>query len=377
MTLVELLVALTIFGVVITTSIAFMARENSAFQSAIRRLVALRNIRYAVTTMSQDLETLGTNVPDGQPALFYADGDVIAFSADYATNIAGDPFAVFHDPDAPSGQVTAPNGAFGIPNSLASIPDTVYESAPGVRSPAEVLMFFVTPDTSTSRTDDYVLYRQVNTSAPEAIARHLLRDGADPFFSYERLADDGTGVKVLTAVPDSLVPIEHTAAIHSSPADTGRSALADSIRAVRLSFAATNGLAGDQEERVQLSRLVALPNAGFGMLSTCGSRPILGVTLSAVAGTLPGGEPASVLSWLPATDETSGEGDVVRYVIWRREAGATGWGDPFVAIPAGQPNYSYEDATVSPGKAYEYALAAQDCTPSLSGLVSAGPVVIP
>ena len=90
MTLVELMVALTIFGIVVTTSVAFMAKQNAAFQDAIHRLVVLRNLRYSISTLSQDLETLGTNVPDAQPALLYADEDVVAFSADYATNLVDD-----------------------------------------------------------------------------------------------------------------------------------------------------------------------------------------------------------------------------------------------------------------------------------------------
>lgn len=377
MTLIELLVALTIFGVVVSTSVAFMARQNTAFQDSVRRLVALRNLRYAVSTLSQDLEALGTNVPDPQPALYYADGDVVVFSSDYATNVADDPFAVFHDPDAPAGQVRAPAGGFSIPNSSASFPDTAYESAPGVPSPAEVILFYFSPDTGTTRSDDYVLYRQVNSGRGEAVARNLLRDGSLPFLSYERIADDGTGSLALQPLPDSLIPIHHTAVVHMSPADTGRSALADSIRAVRVRFRATNGLLGTQEDVVSVDRLIPLPNAGFGMLSTCGSPPILGVGLSAAVLTLPTGEPAVNLTWGPAVDETGGETDVVRYVIWRRESGATTWGDPFRAIPAGAASYTYQDAAVTPATAYEYALAAQDCTPTLSELASSLTVIIP
>lgn len=377
MTLIELIVALTMFGVVISTSVAFMARQNSAFQDSIKRLVALRNLRYAVTTLSQDLEALGTNVPDAQPSLYYGDEDVVVFSADYATNVADDPFAVFHDPDAPAGQVRAPAGGFAIPNSAVSFPDTVYEAVPGVASPAEVILFFLAADTVTARSDDFILYRQVNGAAAESVARNLLRNGSAPFFAYERLADDGTGSLALGAVPDSLMPIHHSAVVHSSPADTGRSALADSVRAVRVRLRASNGLTGDQEAVVSVDRLIPLPNAGFGLLSTCGSAPILGVGLSAAAVTLGTGEPAVNLSWGPAVDETGGEADVVRYVIWRREGGATTWGDPFRAIPAGAGAYTYQDAAVTPGTAYEYALAAQDCTPTLSGLASSPPVIVP
>lgn len=377
MTLIELLVAITIFGVVVSTSVAFMAKQNTAFQDAVNRLVALRNLRYAITTLSQDLETLGTNVPDIQPTLFYADDDVIAFSSDYATNVADDPFAVFHDPDAPSGQVTAPAVGFSIPNSAEAIPDSIYEAVPGVRSPAEVLIFFVQADTGTARTDDYILFRQVNNNTPEVIARNLLKVGSNPFFSYSHLTEMGYGAKTLGTVPDSLLPIHHSAIFHLSQADTARSAFADSIRAVEVHLGATNGLSGPEEEVVELERLIPLPNAGFGQLATCGSRPLLGTTLSAANGSLPGGEPVVNLSWSPATDETGGEADVVRYVLWRRETGTTSWGDPYRAIPAGASSYSYQDAAVTPSKSYDYALAAQDCTPTLSTLTTTGPVIIP
>jgi type II secretory pathway pseudopilin PulG len=377
MTLIELLVALTIFGLVISASLGFMAQQNAAFQEATRRLVALRNLRYAAATMGQDLETLGTNVPGAQPAFYYGDEDVVVFSADYATNIANDPFAVFYDPDAPSGQVRAPSGSFSIPNSAVAFADTVYESAPGVPSPAEVIAFYVTPDTSTTRSDDYVLYRKVNAYPAESVARNLLRQGTLPFFSYQRLADNGSGTIILTQVPDSLIPIHHSAKIHLSPADTGRSARADSVRAIELRFRATNGLTGAEEETVELTRLVGLPNAGFGQLSTCGSAPILGVGLGAGLIFLGTGEPAVRLTWSPAVDESGGENDVVRYVIFRRIVGAPTWGDPYVAIPGGAPNYTYQDASVAPATAYQYALAAQDCTPTLSPLSSAALVVIP
>lgn len=377
MTLVELMIALTVFGVVISTTVTFMTRQNTAFQDSIRRLVALRNLRYAATTLAQDLETLGTNVPDGQPSLVYADDDVIVFAADYATNIADDPFSVFYDPDAPTGEVRAPAAGFSIPNSAVSFPDTAYESVPGVRSPAEVIVFYLTPDTNTVRTDDYILVRQVNGATPSTVARHLLRAGTAPFFSYERIADDGAGGHALSTFPDSLLPIHHVSPVHLSPADTGRSALADSVRAVRVRLRAIRGGLGLDEGAVSLDRLIPLPNAGFGMLATCGSPPLLGTGLAAVAATLTTGEPVVNLAWSPAVDEAGGEADVVRYVIWRREVGSPGWGDPFRAVPAGAPAYSYQDAAVTPGASYEYALAAQDCTPTLSALAASPAVIVP
>lgn len=375
-TLVELIIAITIFGVVVTAAVGFAAKQNTVFQAALLRLNGLRNLRYAITSLDQDLQTLGTNVPAAQPTLVYGGANVVTFSADYASNVANDAFAVYQDPDAPAGQVSAPAAPFVIPTTGVTAADTTYEVRPGVPSPAEMITFFMLPDTSTARTDDYILYRQVNGGTPESLARNLIHMGTRPFFSYLRETQDSTGQTVITAVPDSLVPLHHSAAIHLSSADTGRSALTDSIRAIRVALGATNGLTGDQERQVELTRLIPLPNAGFGVMSTCGSAPVLGVALSASLISV-SGAPAVRLAWSPATDETGGELDVVRYVIWRREAGATGWGDPFRAIPAGLTAYTYQDATVEPGKTYQYALAAQDCTPTLSPLAQSGLVSIP
>lgn len=376
MTLVELMVALTLFGVIISVSLSFLAQQNSAFQTALERLGALRGARYAVTTLAQDLETLGTNVPRGQPPLLYADSMAISFSADYATNVAGDPFAVFHDPGVPAGLASAPTSSFVVPNTGVTVADSVYRVGGGVVSPAELLTFFFEPDSTTARTDDFILYRQVNGGAPEVVARHLLRDGGQPFLSYEKEAWSG-GVSSLAPVAAASLPIHHSAPFHLSPADTGSSALADSIRVVRVALVATNGLSDLRERSVRISRRIALPNAGLEMLSTCGSAPIFGDSLSVAPTTLPGGEAAVDLSWGQAVDEAGGESDVVRYVLWRRAYGAGSWGEPYLAVPAGAPSYSYTDATVESGGAYEFAIAAQDCTPSLSSLHSSGLVVVP
>jgi prepilin-type N-terminal cleavage/methylation domain-containing protein len=367
-TLVELTIALVILGVVVSTAVAFVARQNSAYQGAVDRMVALRNLRYAVTTLAQDLETLGTNVPAGQPAFFYGDDDVITFAADYATNVTNDPFAVYYDPDAPSGEVVAPTGEFPIPNSSYNFPDTVYRTGTGTISPAEVITFWIEADTSTSRSDDHVLFRQVNAGSRQVVARNILRSGSEPFFTIHTLSNGGS---ILQALGDSLLPV------YQSRTDSVVSARADSVRAVRVTLASTDGREGDEESVLTVSRLIGFPNALVESLQTCGDTPILGTNLNAVFGTLSTGDEGAILGWQPAVDETAGETDVVRYVIFRREVGEPDWGEPFLAIPAGEALYSYEDRDVEPGTSYEYALAAQDCTPSLSPLTTAGPVAIP
>ena len=206
-------------------------------------------------------------MPEAQPSLIYADSDVIAFSADYATNVADDPFAVFHDPDAPNGQVTAPAGALLDPQRRPrQRPDTVYEVAPGVRSPAEILIFFVAADTSTARTDDYVLYRQGERRHAGGVARNLLRVGARSVLLV-RAHRRGRRRRQASASRARQPRARSTTRPRSTSraADTGRSALADSVRAVRVRLGRhQRPRPGDEESTCELSRLIPLPNAGFG-----------------------------------------------------------------------------------------------------------------
>ena len=156
--------------------------------------------------------------------------------------------------------------------------------------------------------------------------------------------------------------------LHGSATDTANSARGDSIRAVRVSFRSTNGRPGAAEWFADVSRIIDLPSAGFGIKMTCGDEPILGSPLNLQVVT-PDGTPMVRLDWLPATDESVGEKDVIRYVLYRRDIPNSGdWGDPFLSIPAGAAGYTYDDATVEVGNTYQYAHAAQDCTPSLSPL---------
>ena len=154
-------------------------------------------------------------------------------------------------------------------------------------------------------------------------------------------------------------------------------AWAKGVRGVRVNMSATNGKTGADERTRAISRLIWMPNAGQANRKTCGDVPILGSVLFAAANGVVNGAKVVNLTWVRATDETGGEKDVERYVVWRRLQADVDWGDPYVALPAGLVNYSYTDGVVVSGQTYMYALAAQDCTPSLSSLSTAGPITIP
>jgi prepilin-type N-terminal cleavage/methylation domain-containing protein len=377
MTLIELLIVVLVFGVVVSAALAFMATQNSAFMDGANRLGALRNLRYAVAALETDLTTAGTNVPRGQPAVVYAGDDVFAFTADYTSNVTGDVSAVYVDPSAPAGLVAAPTTSVSIPNTGWNWPDTTYQLS-GTNSPAEMIAFWFAPDSSTDRADDYRLYRSVNGGSPDLVARSLLKDESKPFFQYNRKTFDNTGASFLTPIPDTILPLRHDVKMHSTAADTGRFAVIDSIKTVRINIASYNlreSESGGPPEAT-LSRLVDLPNTGFGVILTCGDEPILGVGITTTFEAQPDGEPALRLNWNAGTDETTGEGDVIRYVIWKRVNGAA-WSDPFLSIPAGEVAYTFLDTAVQSGQQVQYALAAQDCTPTLSPRTTGAVVLVP
>jgi prepilin-type N-terminal cleavage/methylation domain-containing protein len=376
MTLVEMMLALLVFSFVMGATLAFLKAQSRSFTLGSERVSMYQNNRYVLNEMEKDLRTAGAGTADQQPQIVYAGPSVVAVNANYWTNTAGDVFAVYYNPDAPDSAVQALTKAqkFMLPGTSFSYPDTSYMIS-GVNSGAETIIFYFMPDTSTARTDDYVLYRQVNVAAPEVVARNILQTGSTPFLQYyKEITPFGGGAGSLALVSAATLPLKHSVKIHLAPTDTGAAAIIDSLRAVRVNFTTTNGRTGTAERLRTISRLIRLPNAGLANTHSCGDPPQLGVALVAVPGTTP----ATIkLTWTPATDENAGEKDVERYVIWRRLSTNPDWGDPLVSIPSGQATYLYIDGTVATGVQYYYALAAQDCTPSLSVLTSSALTTAP
>ena len=374
-TLVELIVALAIFSILLTTTLTFYQQQGEAFTHGNERMEVMQNLRYGVNTVEQSLRTAGIGVPSEQPVIVYADDDVVSFNADYATNVANDFFAVFYDPRLPDAAVSAvtPERQFTIPNSSFAYPDSSYYQG-SANSPAETITFFFEPDTTTTRTDDFVLYRQVNDLAPDVVARRLLKAGGRPFLTYFRLREGGSGNPVTTFYLYEM-PAAHTEPIHGSIGDTGAVALVDSIRAIKLTYAATNSLSANDENLREINRLIRLPNAGVETQPNCGNRPLLGTSLLATGVDETATTAGHVrLEWTRATDEYTGEQDVLRYVVWRRSGTSGAWGDPLVSISPGSSTYVYEDYSTVADTTYSYALAAQDCTPQYSDLATASGV---
>ena len=376
-TLVELLVALVVFSAVMAGTLGFLRSQGRAMSLGSDRMNAVQNLQFALSTMQQRLRAAGGNVPDAQPAIIYAGRNVVAFNADYATNLPNDPFAVYYDPDVPAGAVTALTKAqrITLPLTTAAYPDTSYVTG-GINSPAETIIFFVAPDSSTARADDYALFEQVNGGPPALVSRNIVGSPTSVYFEYYRLTRVA-GALTLDSLPAAKLPLRHSVPIHFALADTGAAAVIDSIRGIRVTFTVTNGQSGAAERRYTLVRFMELPNVGMETRRTCGDAPILGTTLTAAGITQLDGTPAVRLAWNAATDEYGGEKDVVQYVIWRKRITDVTWGTPYLSLPAGSPTYVYDDAAVLSGATYQYQLAAADCTPSSSPTTASAPVTIP
>lgn len=379
MTLIELLIALTVFLVVVTGALSAFQTETRVFVEGNDRLTMLQNYRFALNVVEQDLRVAGSGVSVQQPVLVYAGTDVVAFNADYASNTQDDISAVFIDTAASAAETRALplSRRTLIPGTSFFYPDTTYLEG-GANGPAETLILFFTEDSATTREDDYELYRQVNDLEPELVARNLLKTGTTHFFTYYEVSTSDTAPSQVAEVPSVQLPLRHSAPIHGSPADTGASAHTDAIRAIRVNATATNGLSGDDERTLDVTRLIWLPNVGLTTTQSCGGTP-LAVDAPAATGQInaTSGDPEVLLAWNRSPDEGGGESDIVRYVIWRRLYGLADWGSPYLSIPAGAPSYTYVDASVEPGAVYEYAVSAQDCTPALSELSGAVTVTVP
>lgn len=371
-TLVEMLVSLVIFAALISVAVTLFTSQVRAFTAGTERSELTIAGSFASSTLSRQLRTAGTNTIASQPWLVYGDTNVIAFHADLVSRVP-DPFAVYIDPDAPSDIVQALPQVqkYTLPLTTFTFPDTTYFAATGVLADAELIVFWFAPDTSTTRTDDFVLMRRVNAAAPEIIARNLLRTPGEPFLRYFRLVAD----TLLQAVPQGQLPLRHVRPLHLSAADSGVFARIDSVRAVRFSFTTSNGRAGAAERRLEHNDLVWFRNGGLAKQRTCGSAPIFTSTVTAIPEIIDGA-PAVRVQWTPSLDETSGEEDVIRYVLWRTSPFAMP-GDPLISIPAGAASYEHLDKTVQPGEEWIYAVAAQDCTPLISAPIATGTVVVP
>jgi prepilin-type N-terminal cleavage/methylation domain-containing protein len=389
-TLVEMVVTLVLFGIVIAIAFNYFSSQGKSFRGMSESSALVQSMRFGRDLLRQEIRTAGTNVTDDQPMIVYASDSVFAFNADLTTNVEDSvrlTGAVYVDRFAPNAGVSAMRVSAATPIS-ASAPSFTYPLADYSQNPsvfvnsdAETITFWFVPDTGTVATDDYVLLRRTNSLAPEVILRGVRRNPGVPFFRYWY---DPTRYIVastpLDTVPTAWLPMSKPVTQRGILPDTGTavSARVDAIRAVEVNYEVVSSQKTNTARTKLVNYMVPMPNTARPRLSrACGRAPIFGNAVTAAWSTSGPGPGGIELRWNASVDQVSGEEDVIRYVVWRRVFGATTWGEPHVTLGATTSNYTWRDASVVSATRYEYSVAAQDCTPTVSTTSVSNAVLVP
>jgi hypothetical protein len=377
-TILEMILSMTLLLAVLGLSTRLFRVQANAVSTQAGRLDAMQNSRFALGLLEREIRMAGVGVADAQPLLVMAGPMAVSFNADLAALDTGDYSAVYINPDADSAAVDVMRKAAKItlPGTSRQWPDTDYTYNVGVPSNAETITYWLSLDSTSTRSNEYILFRRANSRPAKVVARGIIVNSGDTVFKYWKSDTTGT----LTPISQAILPIVHNSTMHGAPSDTGRwSALTDSVKQMRVTF---KSLYHDPKTNVDVMRSVQqtihLMNAGLIHRSTCGQPP-LGVSPTAVA-TAAGGAVTQTyvtVSWTPSTDDGAGEKDVERYAIYRRLAGVATFDEPIASIPGGSSSYAFKDTDVITGQQWIYGVAAQDCTPASSPIGSTTTITIP
>ncbi|MDZ7630863.1 MAG: hypothetical protein U5K74_05760 [Gemmatimonadaceae bacterium] len=270
------------------------------------------------------------------PHLLRAATNAVSFNANMVTARTSDLVAVFFDPDADSTALGAlsPGTSVTLPNSSTVYPSVAYVSD------AETISYYVTADTGASPLPGgqrVKLYRKVNRQPDELIARNLIQTTSLPVFRYFKRSPAG----VLSEVTGGSLPLYHSTPRHGSSADTGATAVIDSIALVKVSLIAMYKDPRGSTVIDTVRRDIRIANQGLLQRSQCGETPIAPGT-PALSIVMLSGVNVVRLIWNASTDELAGERDVEMYAVYRRVFGAADWGEPLSNVPgAGLPTLQY------------------------------------
>jgi prepilin-type N-terminal cleavage/methylation domain-containing protein len=371
--LLELVIAITLLGVVLALTVPFFRTQVQAFGNVSGRDDASQNARYGVSTIDRELRVAGIGVVDPQPMIVQAAPNAITFNVDLVSRISSDAAAAYYDPDEDPTAVTAlPRTArITLPLSAFQYPDSNYFQAAGEPSAAETVSLWVAPDPDPLAKGSNILYQRVNNMPATVVAKSIALPTGEPVFRYFKADTLGQ----LIEIPQGMLPIYHTAAYHNSKADTAASALTDSIRVVRVRL---SGIYTDRAGKKSIRPIetgVRIMNSGLLHFSSCGDPPIFSSMITAVVSVLPSRK--VVVSWNSSVDQSAGEKDVEQYSIYRRKDTDPAFTEPLASIPSGSPTYSFTDTQVASGDRWVYGVAARDCGGQSSALLSSPLVIVP
>ncbi len=374
-TVLEMMISMTLIAVTLALTVPFFRTQVQAFGNIAGRDDAQQNARYGVSMIDRELRVSGVGVLNAQPLIVQAAPYAITFNVDLVTRNSADKGASYYDPDVDvDGSSSLPmTSRITLPLSTVQYPDSNYNGQiGGAPSEAETVSYWVAPDPDPSAGGTYALFRRVNALPAVVVAKALVLPTGEPTFRYFKADTLGQ----LIEIPQNLLPIYHSAAIHNSKADTGNySALTDSIRVVRVRL---TGQFKDRKgvlNKRPVETGVRIMNAGLLHFRTCGDAPIFTSTVQRVASATP--SPQVVVTWSSSLDQSAGEKDIERYSIYRRASSATLFTEPIASVPGGNSSYSFTDTQVQSGDQLIYGIAAVDCGSQSSAVQSATLVTVP
>lgn len=373
-TLLELLISMTLIGITLALTVPFFRTQVQAFGNVSGRDDAAQNARYGVSMIDRELRVAGIGVVDPQPMIVQAAPNAITFNVDLVSRFQGDVAAAYFDPDADAGAVVSLPKAWRIalPLSGFQYPDSNYIQAAGEPSAAETISFWIAPDPDPLAKGTSILYRRVNNLPPTVVAKAIIVVAGEPVFRYFKADTLGQ----LVEIPQSKLPIYHTAPIHNSKADTLTSALTDSIRVVRVRLTGVYIDRADKKSSRPIETGIRIMNAGLLHYTTCGDNPLFTSAVTAVgSNVLPSAK--VVVSWTSSVDQSAGEKDVEQYSIYRRKDTDPSFTEPLASVPSGSATYSFTDTQVASGDRYVYGVAARDCGGQSSAVMSSQIVIVP
>jgi len=374
-TLAEMLIAATLMLLVFAMVVPLLRLQTQSLGAGAGRLDALQTARFAQNAIDRDLRVAGIGVLSQQPMMVQADPMAVTFNVDLSTQDSTDQSAVYYDPhiDTMTTQALPLARQITLPLSPTLYPLMNYVSDSGVMGPAETLSYWLSRDSTSSQPDVYILWRRANDATPKVVSRGIRVPAGTAFFQYFK-KNQATGT--LDSIPSGSLPLFHSVPQHGSIADTGTAALIDSVLMVRMAITGVyvDPQAGPVYRTVSTS--TKLLNAGLLNHSSCGDAP-LPIPAAPVA-TVYGSVDSLTLTWGASPDQDGGLKSVQTYLVYRRPVGSGTWNDPAASFPAAQPTYDWHDpAWATMHGAWEYAVIAQDCTPTNSSLMASNQVTLP
>ncbi len=361
---------------VFAAAVPFFTMQMRALAQDVGRTDAQQTARYAQNTVDRELRNIGIGVqpmdasqgiPRNQPKIVQAHAYSVTFNTDLIANDTADVEAVYFDPNVPLNMTVAmtTGATVSLPYSSKSYPDYTYRKSDASLSLAETVSYWVSPDSSATGSNMYVLWRRVNDGAISVVATGIRIASGQPFFKYNRVLPSGAIDSIATsALPDLLGPVREHRRLHSyghahgerrvsgvQPAEPGTDLRADRQLA--------DGAGQHRAFAAQLLRRRAA-QSGRAHGDDDLQRRRAGSRADDVHGI--------------ARRDVGGEGHrTVRDLPPRGRD--TPWAEPISQVgKSNSATYTWEDFNLVTGVTFEYGVSAQDCSPANSAMRVSSPI---